>query len=379
MRKSLVSIVALGLFAGAPVMAQTTTGETATGEATAAQTTMAQYQQQTTTLDAEQMQELLAEFEERSEIEGRLARAMTAEGNQVLVFVGPQNLEADESVAAEDSDIRDRFEEAGFTSVEILDDARIARAEFDDDHYIFALSADQIMRFGTQTGAVTGDPGEMDQTELGVDDTQTGTQTGTDMGQADTQTQTQLGQTDTDTTTQMGDTQLDMEPDTGTTTDQLGQTDTEMDTQLGQTDTHTDTQLGQTDTEMGQTGTEMDTQVGDADIGAETGQIGRALSEPDADRIVSSMGDAGFEDAAEFHGRLFRAISEDGAPVFFLITSRDMESDAEVNVSDVDVRDKLEGANLEQIQSIDNIRIVRGSLEDDHVFVLAGDLTPMGQ
>jgi hypothetical protein len=370
MRKSLVSIIALGLFAGAPAMAETTTGE-----ATMAPTTMAQYQQQTTTLGAEQMQELLAEFDERSEMEGRLARALTAEGNQVLVFVGPQNLEADGSVEAEDSDIRDRFEEAGFTSVEILDDARIARAEFDDDHYIFAMSADQIMRFGTQTGAVTGEPGEMDQTELGMDDAQIGTA----MGQADTQTQTQLGQTDTDTTTQMGDTQLDMDPDAGTTTDQLGQTDTEMDTQLGQTDTQMDTQLGQTETQLGQTGTEMDTQVGEADTGAETGQIGRALSEPDADRIVSSIGDAGFEDAAEFQGRLFRAMSEDGAPVFFLITSRDMESDAEVNVSEDDVREKLEAANLEDVQSIDDVKIVRGSLEDDHVYVLAGDLTRLGQ
>ena len=352
MRKSLVSLTALGLFLGAPALADTGMAQTTTPETTTTQ-------QQTTTPDTGQMEELLAGYEERSEIKGHLARAMTAEGDPVLVLVGPQNLDADGSAAAADSDIQSRFQGGGFTGLEILDEARIVRAEFDEEHYIFALSADQITGTGMQTGGVTGAPGATGESAAATD-TQTGTQTGTTMGQTDTETE--------------------IEPDTQAGTE-TGQTDT----QAGaQTDTQTGTTMSQTETQTGQTGTETDTQAGTTTMGqtdttgsGTAGQVSRALSEPDAERIVSDLEEAGLEEAKEFKGRLVRAMTEDGEPVFFIITSKDMESDAEVDISEEEVRSKLETANLEDIEFIDEAKIVRGSLEDDHVFVLAGDL--MGQ
>ncbi|MFW6087949.1 MAG: hypothetical protein ACODAG_12135, partial [Myxococcota bacterium] len=180
--------MALGLFVGAPAMAETTTDE-ATDQTTQQQTTA---QQQTTPSD-EQFQEVLSGYEERSELEGRIARAITADGDDVFVLVGPRNLEPDDSFETQDSDVRDRFEEAGFTSVQVMGDARIARANLDEDHYIFAFSAD---RTGIQTGGLTDE-------------------TGTDMGRDETV----LGETDTDTTVEMGqtDTEMDMDPETGTT------------------------------------------------------------------------------------------------------------------------------------------------------------------
>jgi hypothetical protein len=283
-------------------------------------------------LDSEQFEKLLEGYEDRSEVEGRLARAMTIEGNQVLVLVGPKDLEAGGSVEAEDSDIRDRFQEGGFTGVEILEEARIARAELDDDHYIFALSADQISGSGMQIGSA----GTTGSTAMGQTDTQSGT-TGTQSGSTTT------GQTDT----------------TGSTT--MGQTDT----QSGTTGTQSgSTTMSQTDTQTGTAG---------------TGQVGRALSEPDAERIVSDLDEAGVDDAKEFKGRLLRASTEDGADVFFIITSKDMESDAEIDISEDEVRSKLEEANLEDIEFIDDAKVVRGSLDDDDVFVLAGDLMGIPQ
>ena len=110
MRKSLVSLVALGLFLGAPAMAQTTTDD-ATNQST---------QQQTSGPSAEQFERMLGEYEARSEIQGHIVRAITPDGNHVLVLVGPRNLEPDGSVEANDSDVSSRFEEGGFTDVAIL-------------------------------------------------------------------------------------------------------------------------------------------------------------------------------------------------------------------------------------------------------------------
>jgi hypothetical protein len=360
MRKSLVSMVALGLFLGAPALADTDMAQTTTIDQQQTQ----QMQQQTFT--AEQFEQLLSGFEERSELEGHLARATTSDGNDVLVFVGPRDLDADESFEAQESDIRERFQEAGFTGMQSLDEVRIARANLDDEHYIFALSADRLTRLGTEVGAMTGETGA----EMGRDETA-------------------LGQTDTDTSVEMGQTEMDMDPQTGAgTATQMGQTDLETDTQtgagtdtqMGQTDLETDTQIGAgTDTQMGQADLETDTQTGaQMDTDAEARQIGRALSEPDADRIVSDIEGAGFENAEEFQGRIVRARSEDGAPVFFLITPRDMTADAGLEINEDEVREKLQEADLQDIQFVDDAKIVRGEFEDNSVFVLAGDLTGRG-
>jgi hypothetical protein len=379
MRNSLVSIVALGLFAGAPVMAQTTTDEATTKQMQQQTQQQTGTQQQATTqqqgtFSDQQFQEMLSGYEERSNLEGRIARAMTADGNDVFVLVGPRDLDPDESFETQDSDIRDRFEEAGFTGVQNLGNARIARANLDDDHYIVAFSADQIARPGMQTGGLTGE-------------------TGTQIGQMDTDLESELGQTDTDTTVEMGqdDIAMDMDPETGTTagTDlvdddtQIGGLDTDTETELGQTGTGIgeDTQVGQmgtdTETEMGQTGTGIgeDTQLGQMGTDAETGQIGRALSGADADRMVSDIEGAGIQNADQFQGRVVRATSN-GSPVFFLITSRDMS--AEVDISEDEVRQKLQEADLQDIEFVDDVAFVRGDFEDDSVFVLAGDLMGRG-
>lgn len=398
MRKSLVSLVALGLFLGAPALADTAMAES-TSKATSTQ--------QQSGLDSEQFEKLLQGYEERSEVEGRLARAMTIEGNQVLVLVGPENLEAGGSVEAEDSDIRDRFQEAGFTGVEILEEGRIARAELDDEHYIFALSIGGVSGSGMQTGSAAGQTGTAGSTttsETGTQSGTTGTQSGsTTMSQTDSQTDTQSGtqsgsttlsQTDTQTGTtgaQSGSTTTgetgtagsttmsQTDTQTGTTATQSGSTTTgQTGTQTGTTGTgsgsttmsQTDTQTGTTGTQSGSTVSQTDTQTGTAG----TGQVGRALSEPDAERMVSDLEEAGLEEAKEFKGRLLRASTEDGADVFFIIAPKDMESDAEVDISEEEIRSKLEQANLDNIEFIDDAKVVRGSLEGDHVFVLAGDI-----
>jgi hypothetical protein len=400
MRKSLVSLVALGLFLGAPALANTAMAQTTTDKATT--------QQQTSAPSAEQSKQMLGEYEARTEIDGHIFRAMMPDGSRVLVLVGPRNLEPEQDVKANDNDIRSRFEEGGFSDVAILGGPRVFRADLDAEHYIFALTADEMLRFGVQTGALTGTDSEMgrDATELGKTDTETtvemgqadtemqmNPQAGTTTGQAGTGSETQLGQTGTgmQTETQAQDGQTGTETGTGTET-QLGQTGTETgtgtETQLGQTgtetDTGTETQLGQTDTEMdtetetqlGQTGTGMqtETQAQDGQTGTQAGQIGRALSEPDADRIVSNLEEAGLQNAEEFQGRLVKAMTVTDRPMFFVITAKNMDSGGQVDINEDEVRQKLESAGLEKVEFIKDAKIVRGELEDDQVFVLAGDL-----
>jgi hypothetical protein len=373
MRKSLVSLVALGLFLGAPAFAGSAEKSTST-EATSTQQQATSTQQQGTSLDAAQFEQLLAGYEAKTEIQGQLARAITSDGEPIMVFVAPEGAEAGASVAAQDSDIRDRFEQAGFTGVEVLGEPHIARADLDEDHYIYAIPADQLMRPGTQSSGVSGEIGSQagvgepdDATrEPGTEgalssETQTGSTTG-ELGTGEADSGTTAGQSGT--TTGEADIQAETETDT-----QLGQAETETDTQMGEAETETDTQLGQaepeTGTQLGQAETEMDSE-------ADAGQIGRALGAPDADRIVSAVEEAGIEDASEFQGRLVRARTEEGAPVFFMITPKDMEAATAVDISEDEVRQKLEEAKLQDVQFMEEAMILRGSLEDDNVFVMAG-------
>jgi hypothetical protein len=118
--------------------------------------------------------------------------------------------------------------------------------------------------------------------------------------------------------------------------------------------------------------TETQGQVGQT--GTQAGQIGRALSEPDADRIVSNLEEAGLQNAEEFQGRLVKAMTVTDRPMFFVITAKNMDSGGQVDINEDEVRQKLESAGLEKVEFIKDAKIVRGELEDDQVFVLAGDL-----
>jgi len=336
MRKCLVSLVALGLFLGAPALADTAKSTSTQGTSTQATTSQA------STLNSEQTQGLLSGYEQRSEIiGGQLAWGSTSEGEDLLIFGMPP---AGGSAGTQDSDIADRLQGAGFSQIETLDDPRIARAELDSDHYIFALSAAEMSKTGSKSGSLT-------------DETDSTGQSGTAMGQTDTQSGTTMSQSDTQSDTQ-----------SGTSGQSSGSTMSQSDT----SGTQSGTQSGTT---MSQSGSESTTQM---DSDSASGQTSRALSEPGADRIVGDLEEAGLEDAKEFKGRLVKAMGDDGSPVFFIITAKDMTSDAEVTVSEDDVRKKLEESNLKDIEFVVDARIVRGSLGDEQVFVLAGDLLGEG-
>jgi hypothetical protein len=370
MRKSLVSIVALGLFLGAPALAGSTAQKSTEATSTQQQSTQQQStQQQQSAAQPAQMGQLLSGYEERSDINGHLAWAMGAEGDPMLILVAPEDLAAGGAVAAQENDIRDRFEGAGFSGLRVLDGASIARADLDDEHYIFALTSEQFKQAGMQTGALGGDTGTTGQagTDMGTGGTASGTTMGQTDSQTDTQSGTKLGQADSGTGTDMG-----------TSGSTMGQSDTQSGTQLGQADSGTGTDTGTSGSTMSQTDTQMGTGSGTAVGESETGQASRALSEPDAARFVSDLEEAGLQDAQEFQGRLAKAMDEEGNPIFFIITSKDMESTATVDVSEDEVRQKLEQANLQDVEFIDDAKIVRGTLEGDQVFVVAGDLMGRG-
>ena len=445
MRKSLVSIVALGLFAGAPAMAQTTTDEatnqtqqqqtqqqstqqkstqqqsTQQGtqqQSTQQQTTGSQQQtaQQQRAPNAEQLQQMLSAYEERSEIDGFIARATDADGNPVLVLVTPSDFESESKVKAQENDLRDRLQQSRFNGVEMLQQPTIVRAIVDENNHIIALSATRIVPSHTQTSGLSDQTGTESQTgsqaqsgtqgqtgsqaQMGTQ-SQTGSQaqSGT-QGQTGSQDQTAMtqGQTGETGTSGASGAVTGGEPSTmlseddsatgqtgsemGQTGSEMGQTDTDMSrdaTELSQTDTDTTVEMGQTDTvmqmdpESGATGTDSgDSQTQAGQTGTESGQVGRALSEAGAGRIVSDLQEAGIDNPAEFQGRIVRARTSDGAPVFFMISSQDMQAGAAGGINEDEVRKNLEQADLQDIQFIGDAKLLRGEMDGDQVFVLAG-------
>ena len=113
MRKSLVSLVALGLFLGAPALADTAMAESADKASSTQSSTQSTTRQESSSLSSSQFEEMLADYEARSEIDAHIIRAITPEGVHVLALVGPRNLEANASPAAQDSDIATASRKAG--------------------------------------------------------------------------------------------------------------------------------------------------------------------------------------------------------------------------------------------------------------------------
>ncbi len=92
--------------------------------------------------------------------------------------------------------------------------------------------------------------------------------------------------------------------------------------------------------------------------------------QPDLDRMKSKLGEVGLEDRDEFRGKLIQA-RIDGQPVFLVIGPEDFAGDESVELSAADLT-KFQQEGFEDARVVDDVKIVRGTLDDKAVLALAG-------
>ncbi len=125
-KTTLFSAAALTLVMGLPAVAQT--GQPSQGA------------------DLEQVRERLGDagIEERRDFGGKLVRATTEAGETVFMLVSPRDLGSDAEIALGDDELRDRFKEAGFTSIEVVEEADFVLGDLDDDMTVIVMRGQDI-------------------------------------------------------------------------------------------------------------------------------------------------------------------------------------------------------------------------------------------
>jgi hypothetical protein len=126
--------------------------------------------------------------------------------------------------------------------------------------------------------------------------------------------------------------------------------------------------------------------VGMAEPGIDTAEPRADLAEPeldparqalardfDRDRFEAMFDEVGIEDRSEFQGKLVRARTDDGHSLRLLIGPEGFAGDEEVELSEDELREKLEDAGLSDVQVVeDNVAMIRGSYNGHSVLILGG-------
>lgn len=109
--------------------------------------------------DMERVKEKMgaAGLEERRDFPGTLFRAMTEDGEMLFMLVSPRELAANGEIEVSEADIRERFEEAGFTNIAAVEEAQFAIGDLDDDKSIIVMRArDMLAEMQIGAPAATG-------------------------------------------------------------------------------------------------------------------------------------------------------------------------------------------------------------------------------
>jgi hypothetical protein len=107
-------------------------------------------------VDMERVKEKMGDagIEERRDFTGTLMRAQTENGQTVFMLVGPRDLGSNGEIEVSEADLRERFEGAGFTNVEFVEQAQFAVGDLDDDKSIIVMRAEDVRSDDLRTGAV---------------------------------------------------------------------------------------------------------------------------------------------------------------------------------------------------------------------------------
>lgn len=96
--------------------------------------------------------------EDREELEGKLIRARAEDGGLIFVLVGPEGFAGGEEIDFDADELRDRFEEAGLTDAQVIDEnIYLVRGNL-DDHAVLALAGDGMFE-GVEPAGTTRIPG----------------------------------------------------------------------------------------------------------------------------------------------------------------------------------------------------------------------------
>lgn len=96
-------------------------------------------------------------------------------------------------------------------------------------------------------------------------------------------------------------------------------------------------------------------------------------------QLNQMLDQAGIEEREEFRGKLFRADTQDGHPVFMFIGPEDLAGGESVEVQESQVRNALQQAQMQSIQPLDNVHMVRGEWQGKGVLAVAGQRNWEGQ
>ena len=96
--------------------------------------------------DMEQIRERLADagIEERRDFGGKLLRATTAQGATVFMLVSPRDLTVEEEVAITAEDLRERFQDAGFTAIQVIEEAEFVVGDLDGETSVIVMRGDDV-------------------------------------------------------------------------------------------------------------------------------------------------------------------------------------------------------------------------------------------
>jgi hypothetical protein len=108
----------------------------------------------------EQVREKLGDagIEERRDFGGKLLRATTEQGATVFMLVSPRDLTTEGEVELSADELRERFQDAGFTGIQEIAEAQFIVGELDGDYSVIVMRGDDV-RDPIATGTIPPTPG----------------------------------------------------------------------------------------------------------------------------------------------------------------------------------------------------------------------------
>lgn len=109
------------------------------------------------------------------------------------------------------------------------------------------------------------------------------------------------------------------------------------------------------------------------------GKAAQQQTQFDMTQFNQLLARVGVEQAQEFQGKLFRAQTQNGHPVFMFVGPEDLAGGESVEIEDSQIRNAMQQAQLQSIQPLNNVHMIRGQLEGNGLLAVAGQRNWEGQ
>lgn len=104
------------------------------------------YAQMGPSADMDQVRDKLGDagIEERRDFGGKLLRATTEQGATVFMLVSPRDLTTEGEVEISSEELRERFQDAGFTGIQEIEEAEFAVGDLDGDYSVIVMRGNDV-------------------------------------------------------------------------------------------------------------------------------------------------------------------------------------------------------------------------------------------